>query len=299
MNLEKEIIQKEHKFLQFELWADCKNGCDFCYNRFISTSVSKINSLKKTLCRIKNVEFCDTIGLIGGEFFDGQMKENEYLLFTKVILEISKKIKEEKVNRLLIATSLIFESTRFDEFLQYLKELNIEKNVVICTSYDTIYRFKNNGLTLWENNVRKINSTNIKTHIELIVTHHFIQQVLSGQFDIGMFSEKYAARLDFIEPTVRNFKNKEQANKIIPLFLPRKKEFISFLVFLNKKGWLTKDFLSSSLRSNTIFYYDSRDGRTFTSNRQKYDPFSSSYFYDCEESILEVTQQFKKITGLL
>lgn len=66
------------KTLQFELWQNCNNNCDFCYldkNRIISSKNDKINNIKRAKEIIEN-EICNFngIGLIGRRIFSRSIK---------------------------------------------------------------------------------------------------------------------------------------------------------------------------------------------------------------------------------
>ena len=71
------------KQLQFELWEECGNGCKWCYlgnnNKYTPKEV-KLNSLQNALDKIQDLsnypEF-DTLSYLGGEFFQGQLKDQE------------------------------------------------------------------------------------------------------------------------------------------------------------------------------------------------------------------------------
>ena len=64
--------------IQFELWKQCNNSCDFCWNKpyaQINNPKQKINRIHSAIENIDtlNTFEYDTIGLIGGEFFEGQL----------------------------------------------------------------------------------------------------------------------------------------------------------------------------------------------------------------------------------
>ena len=64
-------------FLQFELWKSCKHHCGYCFNKFIEDKRDKkriLDYVIKTL-ENRNIPENSTIGLMGGEFFDGQLSD--------------------------------------------------------------------------------------------------------------------------------------------------------------------------------------------------------------------------------
>jgi hypothetical protein len=111
--------------IQVRLWTDCYNNCSFC-----SVSNKSITTLEDKKTRINKLSKLNDskIGIIGGEFFEGQLKgvEDEWLNMVKTI----------GCNELFITANLINE--------QYLlkETLEVRPDILICTSYDTVGRFK-------------------------------------------------------------------------------------------------------------------------------------------------------------
>lgn len=112
--------------IQIRLWNDCYNNCSFC-SLSGKKSVTKINDKKERILKLLEIKN-NKIGLIGGEFFEGQLKgcEDEWLHMIQNI----------GCSDLFITANLINE--------QYLLEetLKTRPDILICTSYDTIGRFK-------------------------------------------------------------------------------------------------------------------------------------------------------------
>ena len=118
--------------IQIRLWEDCNNNCSFC-----SLGVQKGHLLLESkISRIKKLIDVsdDTISLIGGEFFEGQLFGCENI-WLKTISKLS-------CNRLFISANLIHQ--------QYLlkETLAIRPDILLCTSYDTVGRFHTNSLRL-------------------------------------------------------------------------------------------------------------------------------------------------------
>lgn len=126
--------------IQVRLWNECYNNCTFCS----LSDKSAISIVDKQIRINKLAKFeGSTIGLIGGEFFEGQLKgcENEWL---NMIENIS-------CDNLFITANLIHEQYLLNE------TLNIRPNILICTSYDSIGRFKTNEQKeIWLSRVNKI-----------------------------------------------------------------------------------------------------------------------------------------------
>ena len=87
-------FSKAIKCLQFELWQDCDNCCDWCYlkdHRILTTDEQKLDNINKVIEDINSDSLNDfnAIGLIGGEFFQGQLNnpkvKEKFLDLIKVI----------------------------------------------------------------------------------------------------------------------------------------------------------------------------------------------------------------------
>lgn len=134
--------------IQFELWPDCNSGCPFCYLNG-TKRITKLNEKRKNIAdclnTLKNEELMkdyNAVGLIGGEFFQNQLKDIEsnwfqLLCYLKFLLE-TRKIKE-----VWIASSLINIKHVYLDTISMLNEiqLNPDQRIMLCTSYDTIGRF--------------------------------------------------------------------------------------------------------------------------------------------------------------
>ena len=64
---------KRH-FIQFNMWKNCKNHCEFCFNRGcrLSDDNDKLDIVHFVRDKLndKSIEDYNEIGFIGGEFFD-------------------------------------------------------------------------------------------------------------------------------------------------------------------------------------------------------------------------------------
>lgn len=113
--------------MQIRIWKDCSNGCSFCSLK--NKNITKLKDKKIRLKKLLNLTD-KKIGLIGGEFFEGQLMgcEQEWLSM----------IASLQCDSLFISANLIQESYLLKETLQ------IRPDILICTSYDTVGRFRTN-----------------------------------------------------------------------------------------------------------------------------------------------------------
>lgn len=265
------------KFIQYEIWKDCNNHCAFCFNKG-----QKLIDKRICINRIMNklddpeVDEYDEIGFIGGEFFDNQLQDNEIkILFYNLLNKVIKRIQEGKVNKFYLTSSLLFNINNYlTPLLDYFRVNNVLDKVLLCTSYDLKYRFHTEKLrTLWENNMIELHTSypELRLHTEMIVTELFMNAILNQEFDLKEFKEKYHTALDFIETSSGlYYKDKEDMNKALPDFFPRKATVIKFLkyIYSNDVGIDTSTFLNKKLHSDKIYnYYNGKE--TVITNRHK------------------------------
>lgn len=251
-------------FIQYELWKDCKNGCKFCFNKG-QPDLDKLKSLDFVKQKIQEPEVDDynEIGFIGGEFFDDQLNDRKiWTKFIKLFDICKQKIDCGKLKKIYLTTSLIYDSKKLlVPFLDYLNDIDIINNLLICTSYESKYRFHTQSmLESWQHNMLFLHEKypSLKLHTEMIVTQFFIDEVLNDKFSITDFKKKYHTEIDYIEPASGFYYiDKKDLCKDIKDFFPTKDSFIKFLIktaIKNKEIQLYK-FLSMNIRSDKVYCY--------------------------------------------
>lgn len=256
------------KFIQFQPWKECNNKCKFCYASGTCeiSKHQKIENLHFILNKILEYSrLFDTliVGLIGGEFFDGQITDPEVKKTFFEIIDLCGTLnKKNKIAHLYLATSLIFPYSNIDEIITYMQIKNYDPNLlVICTSYDLKYRFHTfEDFSMWETNVLQLkHKIKNPVHIEIILSQFFIEQYINGQFRLDEFKEKYSANVDFIEPLrIRNIKPDSMQHKYISDFFLKRADFIKFL----KKSCIANNdidiskLLSMSYHSDILFTFN-------------------------------------------
>lgn len=293
-------------FIQYELWKDCNNKCKFCTN-FLQPDVNKIESLKFVISDLDNIseKECD-LGLIGGEFFDSQIKNKEVNeLFYKLIDTIEKKFKDHTIKRLFITSELIFDMNDYlFPFLEYISKLNIIDKTVLCTSYDIKYRFHNEKRKkLWEDNMilLRIFYPKLTLHTQIILTGFFIEAVLKNEFNLKEFSKTYNTTIDYNEPQSGFYYTKAQMKEKIPDFYPTKAQFINFMnkTILQDHDINPDTFLIRELHADRLYY--SFNGKPCViTNRHKKENFyikaeegkNQLGFYDSDINMADFAQEY-------
>lgn len=138
--------------IQFELWPDCQTGCPFCYlngTKRTTTVLQKKKNLIDVLKTIKDqsiMQDYNAVGLIGGEFFQGQLKDLT-LEWSNLLSQLGLLLDMQKIKEVWIASSLV-DIIRSDLIgtLSAFNQLVLQQGqrITLCTSYDTVGRFRSN-----------------------------------------------------------------------------------------------------------------------------------------------------------
>lgn len=249
--------------LQYTPWIDCNTGCRFCFNRN-QPDVDKVKSLKYliSLLKLPEAQTVDGYGLIGGEFFQNQLQDPEvFTLFYELVDRIIGLLLKRDKHNFWITTSLLFKMDKYLlPFLDHIKEQGVLDRILLCTSWDSKYRFKNeNARRLWEANVDRLHELypELRIHVEIILTEHLMQMYLNGEFEVHAFADRYKVRVDFLEPNT-GFQDKEPFMRDMPDFLGKRATFMRFVreVVSTWSAQEKDDFLNQKLRSNILYHIE-------------------------------------------
>jgi hypothetical protein len=248
------------KFIQYQLWSDCRNNCKFCLCQK-QTPIDKKYALEFVLNKLNDEEVkdFDEVGLIGGEIFDVEIDDPEV---NKLFYEVVRKICCMHFKKFYIATNLIYDMDKhLVPLLNFLRDMKMADRTLICTSYDTKWRFTEEKKKTWHDNMMRLKNefSDFYTHVEIILTGDFIDNVLSNNFDIKYFSQYYHTRIDYIEPTSGwYFNDKYQLQEVCPNFYPTKKQFMDFLkkTCIEDKSVDIRCLMSNEIRSSRRYQLD-------------------------------------------
>ena len=300
------MYKNPNKFVQFEFWKDCSQGCRFCCNKG-QPKINKQESIQYIMDILNSEEIKEynEVGFIGGEFFNGEIKE-----VREEFYKVFEKVSSLNFDKIYITATLIYDINMWlIPFLNYLKELNILNKVMICSSFDTMYRFKSQEeKELWKDNMKLLKQLfpEIMLHTEIILSEAFMESVINDEFNIENFRGYFESGLDFIEPSSGLFyKDKEDASRIMPKFFPKKSTFLKFLRKVSlENNWVNLDtLLSMELRSNKL-YFIANGQRLVADNRRDGDgkcqipDFKNKYetgFIDSEISMKNIVNMFKSM----
>lgn len=262
--------------LQFELWQNCNNGCKFCYlngSRVISSPEKQIKDIEKVRSIINSdkLKNYNSIGLIGGEFFQGQLDNPEvkkhWLLLMKDMANYLEKgiLKECWITASLMSDDL---SDLYESFDLFPKD----KKILISTSYDEKGRFKSEEQKqVWLNNIKLVHERypQAMVHTQIIVTQSFLDRVLADDSIIKEIM-KYSG-VDFKLPGLMRkdydklgqLNEKTYHDKLLEtkdqfpegFFIERRNDFLKFMKKMvelfgkDKINW----FCRNEVRSKTLY----------------------------------------------
>ena len=253
--------------IQFELWKNCTNGCDFCFNKGCpcSTKEDKIRILKEVQYRLENLNLdrYDKIGFIGGELFGNQIEDDDvfeefYSLFELCMLYIQ----GGYINQVNFTTNLLNKNNdRLYTILNRLEMYGILNKFELCTSYDTKYRFKDKlSHFRWHKNMIYIQERypELQLHIEILPTQDFCEKCLSGEFDYERFKSVYKTAIDYSDLNSGfYYKDKFEMEEHVPGFFPKRNTFLQWVKEGLKKDWFRiEDICNYDVFFNELYMLD-------------------------------------------
>ena len=261
------------KQFQFELWQECNNLCKFCFlgqeNRK-TVDEMKLNNLKRLKDIILDKEYIsqyDNISLIGGEFFQGQLRNPEVKKrFFEIIDIIFDKMDKGEIHSSWIAATLtIGEQTDLYELLEkYSKTESYKKytpytdnnGLWICTSYDTIGRFHTKEAEEnWKFHMKRISELypNVKKNTCSILTQDLMEKYNNNEIMFEQFCSEYKTSIFFKPPDWGLLKDKFEMEERVPGFFPKKKTAQKFFTkLLMKEGDLAQKIMNNTYRSDIL-----------------------------------------------
>ena len=268
------------KQIQFEIWTQCNSKCTFCYlgKRNNSTSnEKKIKNLKniyERICDLSLYKEYDTVAFIGGEFFQGQLKDNEVKnWFFKLAEKVNELLSLGYIKKVWYCATLTEERPNDLYLLLKIFEKNIN-NVWILTSYDTLGRFHTQKmLDNWKDNMFTLKTLypTINLNTTIILTGDFIEKYLMEEIDLEYFKHIYKTSLFFKVCSLpkAKYKTKQEMNNKIGNFFPKRATFIKFLIKFkqteHKELW--DKLFNIAYRADTLVC--EHDNKLIQSNRNK------------------------------
>lgn len=253
------------KMVQYGLWPDCSNNCDFClleHHGMKTSKEDKILQLDDTIANIKTIdwtnEFSDGISLLGGEvyFMRDPDLQAKFLEVIDTIIEyvlLPNKNNGNMKCRYSTVTNGIYDRTFLFQVLDKIVEAVGIHFVDINFSYDLKYRFHSEASRqLCLDNINAvIQKYDYELGIQMILTQNLIDSVNSGEFDIDKFENETCpgSKLCLLYP------HPVHGKKVLPGFQFSRASFMKFLLDeYPKHNRLIRDFIFSLYHSGVYKY---------------------------------------------
>lgn len=288
------------KILQYELWQECNNFCDYCtlgHNITKTPNKMKLQSLVTTLIELTKLKKGEvsTLGFIGGEFFQGQLCTPEIKAAFMSLIDYSNcMLIEEDIKELWLNATLTIGTQK--DLYETIERIEQKDKLWILTSYDTIGRFHNaRKLKNWEKHINLIHEKypEIRINTTSILTGSFIQSYLRDEIDINAFEQKYDTTL-FLKTPVKpddkcNMTRAEINDEMGYDFFPTRSEFMQFLLkFKEKEGiGAYQKLFSNDLKAEELHKNFNDDKLRNVIFRR---PSNFNEELDCDKSLKEIEQ---------
>lgn len=253
------------KTIVIELWEECNNFCDFCFIDYLNKKTSdevKLQNIENANLILDNIkEELKAIGLIGGEFFQGQLcndtiRSKFFDLCKKIFIHINN---GDIKDFWCFCTLTIGEQKDLYDLIDLFNDIVLDKNkhtFWILTSYDTKgrynmpFKFEN-----WDKHMINLQKYPfIKFNITSIMTEDFCQKYLRDEIDLAALESKYKTKLFLKQPTQTRWGLKETLMEKIQWFFPKRKTYLDFLKKLRDQDReIFDNVLNISLRADLVY----------------------------------------------
>lgn len=254
----------DSKFLQLVMWVDCNSCCAFCLNRrglenknFVEDKIKNIHTALEILEDIQPGQY-DFIGLIGGEFFQGQITPDVAPYFCQLVEKLHDLLNNNYIKQVFIASSLMGPDN-YTIFQKYFGGIDKSK-LLICTSYNKQGQFGKFPEANWQKNYKSFIENGYNLHIEMIASEANLQAILNHEINLLPWV-KQNIRIDFLRPI--DFIDRPKQD--FPWFFPKRETFIKFMLFLEINfPQMLDDFMSLQHRASLLhnFTFDQHVKRT-------------------------------------
>lgn len=250
--------------VQYELWRECNCKCTFCTlgndNEFTPNEL-KMKSLQTSIDEIKQMTKGEheTLGFIGGEFFQGQLSTKELKdKFFELFEVVNDTLNKGIVNNVWLNVSLLIGNQ--EDFYKILDMIDRKDRVWVLTSYDTMGRFHTPKMfETWERHLKKIYEEypEVSINITSILTGDLIEKYLNNEIDLYKYTKLYNASVYFknpVQPYYSTYMSNEDFNKVLGNFFPKRKDMLKFFMkYLQDYGEYEYDrLISTDLRADEV-----------------------------------------------
>ena len=250
--------------IQYELWRECNCNCTYCtlgFDNHKTENELKLQSMQTAIDEMKNFEPDEhqTVGFIGGEFFQGQLNTPEIKSkFMELIKVANDLLNNHIVKDLWLNASLLIGNQK--DLYEAIDLIDDKTKLWILTSYDSIGRFHTpKMLETWQYHMKNIHNLypEIKLNTTSILTGDFIEKYLNDNIDIKEFKATYHTNL-FLKTTVKpghlSHLSKQEINDKIGNFFPTQERFQEFLFtfYMREGAEEYHNLFSNDLRADEV-----------------------------------------------
>ena len=214
------LNNRERKSFQWQVWPYCNNLCDFCFlgkeNReyIKERQLISLNALNDAIDKL-DFNIYNNISLIGGEFFQGQLKDPETkTLFFSILEKIFKLYADKKIGSIWLTCTLTNKDQKdLYELLDMAQKIGLDpvegydsSGLWLCTSWDAKGRFHTPELKEnWENNVLGIRAKYpwVKFNTTVILQKAFLEMYLNDEFKPEEFCKKFNTSIFYMQPCLK------------------------------------------------------------------------------------------------
>lgn len=246
--------------LQFGVWPNCTNNCDFCLrmNRKPYTKDEQIFWLNAIKENIKHVDWLNDfpfgVSLLGGELFyiKDERVQTAFLDLVKTIIQYVLTDKTPHA-RFSTVTNGLYDPSFLYRVVDYIKdEVGIER-VDVNFSFDLKYRYKDERAKqkVLSNILAFRDRYNYKVGVQMILTQYVIDLWKKGEFDIPSFLANVipGCQLAFLYP------HPIHTGKHLPDFQFKRSDFLSFVSYMKQADYNTYYLFVNSTKNSGTFKY--------------------------------------------
>lgn len=253
--------QDDHYMVQYGVWSNCCNDCDFCL-RLWRTPLSKAEMLHQLDMIKQNIDYIDWknkfsygISLLGGEMYhitDPELQES-FLELIDIIIEKILKVSPNPDVKYSTVTNGLYDPTFLFKVIDKIVNAVGKKAIDVNFSYDLKYRFHTEERRkLCLENINKFHERyNYNIGVQMILTQYLIDMVKNGEFSITEFLDKEIPgnTLTFLYPHPIN------TGLDLPDFNFKRSDFLNFMLYLSQNYPLIYKNFCTSTHNSAIFKY--------------------------------------------
>lgn len=325
---EEEVLYSNNlgkRSFQWELWQCCNNLCSFCYIGKDNKRTDKerqLKSLQDLKLALSELDFDEynNISLIGGEFFQGQLADEDVRRnFFEIITTIAHLYASKKIGSIWISATLtIGNQEDLYEMIEIFNKAGVRPHpdygssgLWICTSWDAEGRFHSDkARENWEFHMKNLRERYpwVKKNTTIILMQKMCEMYISGEYSPHKFMEEFDTALFYKTPglTQQSYygvddlpdmlvcaeegripeymtKIKKKLQKEIGFqFFPDRRTFRAFLLKYAKEDADTYDKLFNVTYRADELYRNYNDVQDSCElDRNKYSNFESNERYEC------------------